>query len=151
MLIHSCFSIFSKHYVLEVSNIPLWNLVFSDLKAPSTEIQKKTILPNSYKLSFKLRYVFNNDESDNTGWYTNLKLKPVLRFSFTNSDYSNHGRYFDSVWKGQRGADIQVREARRPPNYLPTKKSSPRYIILKLPRVNDKERIVMASRGKKWW
>ena len=55
-------------------------------------------------MSFKLRYVFNNDESDNTGWYTNLKLKPVLRFSFANSDYSNYGRYFDSVWKGQRGA-----------------------------------------------
>ena len=25
-----------------------------------------------------------------------LKLKPVLRFSFTNSYYSNYGRYFDS-------------------------------------------------------
>ena len=46
---------------------------------------------------------------------------------------------------------IQVHEAKRTSNYLNTERSSPRYIILKLLKLNDKERILKAAKGKKRW
>ena len=42
--------------------------------------------------------------------------------------------------------DIQVHEAKRTPNYLNAKRPSPRHIILKLPKVNDKEIPICC-----WW
>ena len=44
--------------------------------------------------------------------------------------------------------DIQVREAQRVPNKLDPKRNTPRHIIIKLPKVKDKERILKAARGK---
>ena len=44
--------------------------------------------------------------------------------------------------------DIQVHEANRNPNYLITKRPSPKNIILKLLKVKDKERILRAAREK---
>ena len=45
--------------------------------------------------------------------------------------------------------EIQVHEANRTPNYLNAKRPSPRHIILKLSKVNDKERVLKAVREKK--
>ena len=45
--------------------------------------------------------------------------------------------------------DIQVHEAKRTSYYLNAKRPSSRHIILKLSKVNDKERILKAARGKK--
>ena len=38
--------------------------------------------------------------------------------------------------------DIQVQEARRVPNKMDAKRITPRHILIKMPEVNDKERIL---------
>ena len=45
--------------------------------------------------------------------------------------------------------DMQVQEAQRVPNKMDTKRNTPRYIIIKMPKVRDKERILKAVREKK--
>ena len=42
--------------------------------------------------------------------------------------------------------DIQVQEAQRGPNKLDPKRSTPRHIIIKMPKVECKERILKAAR-----
>ena len=41
-----------------------------------------------------------------------------------------------------------VQEAQRVPKKLDTKRNAPRHIIIKLPKTEDKERILKAARGK---
>ena len=45
--------------------------------------------------------------------------------------------------------DIQVQEAQRVENKLDSKRTTPRHIIIKMPKVKDKERILKAAREKK--
>ena len=45
--------------------------------------------------------------------------------------------------------DMQVQEAQRVPNKMDTKRPTSRYIIFKMPKVKDKERILKAEREKK--
>ena len=45
--------------------------------------------------------------------------------------------------------DIKVKEAQTLPNKMDTKKSTPRHIIIKIPKVKDEKRILKAARGKK--
>ena len=42
--------------------------------------------------------------------------------------------------------DIQVQEAQRVPNKMDTKKPTLRHILIKMPKVKDKERILKAAR-----
>ena len=42
--------------------------------------------------------------------------------------------------------DIQVQEAQRVPNKIDTKRTTPRHIIMKIPKVKGKERILKATR-----
>ena len=44
--------------------------------------------------------------------------------------------------------DMQVQEAQRVPKTLDPKKNTPRCIIIKLPKINDKERTLKAAREK---
>ena len=44
--------------------------------------------------------------------------------------------------------DIQVLEAQRVSNKMDAKKNTPRYIIIKMPKVKHKERILKAAREK---
>ena len=44
---------------------------------------------------------------------------------------------------------MQVQEAQRIPNKMNTKRTTPRHIIIKMPKVKDKERILKAARGKR--
>ena len=44
--------------------------------------------------------------------------------------------------------DIQVQEAQTVPNKLDPKRPTPRHIIIKMPKVKDKERILEAAREK---
>ena len=44
--------------------------------------------------------------------------------------------------------DIQVQEAQRVPNKLDPKRTTPRHIIIKLPKIKDKERTLKAAREK---
>ena len=45
--------------------------------------------------------------------------------------------------------DIQVQETQRAPNKMDPKRPTPRHIIIKMPKVKDKERILKAARIKK--
>ena len=45
--------------------------------------------------------------------------------------------------------DMQVQEAQRVPNKMDAKRFTPRHIIIKMPKVKDKERILKAAREKK--
>ena len=44
--------------------------------------------------------------------------------------------------------DIQVQEPQRIPNKMDAKRTTPRHIIIKMPKVKDKERILKAAREK---
>ena len=44
---------------------------------------------------------------------------------------------------------MQVQEAQRVPNKMHAKRPTPRHIIIKIPKVKDKERILKAAREKK--
>ena len=44
--------------------------------------------------------------------------------------------------------DIQVQETQRVVNKLDSKRTTPRHIIIKIPKAKDKERILKAARGK---
>ena len=44
--------------------------------------------------------------------------------------------------------DIQVHKAQRVPNKLDPKRTTPGHIIIKMPKVKDKERILKAARKK---
>ena len=44
--------------------------------------------------------------------------------------------------------DIQVQEAQRIPNKLDPKRTTPRRIIIKMPKIKDKERILKAIKEK---
>ena len=45
--------------------------------------------------------------------------------------------------------DPRIQEANRTPNYLDPKRSSSRLIVLKLSKINDKERILKVAKEKK--
>ena len=45
--------------------------------------------------------------------------------------------------------DIQVQEPQRIPNKMDAKRPTPRHIIIKMPKVKDKERILKTAREKK--
>ena len=64
------------------------------------------------------------------------------------------GNLFEKIMKDNflnlvKEIDMQVQEARRVPNKMDTKSSTPRHIIIKMPKVKDKERILKAAREKK--
>ena len=48
-----------------------------------------------------------------------------------------------------KGIDMQVQEAQRVPNKMDAKRPTPRHIIIKVPKVEDKEKILKAARKKK--
>ena len=45
--------------------------------------------------------------------------------------------------------DMEVQEAQRVPNKMDAKRPTPRHIIIKMPKVKDKERILKTAREKK--
>ena len=45
--------------------------------------------------------------------------------------------------------DVQVQEAQRAPNKMDARRPTPRHIIIKMPKVKDKKRILKAAREKK--
>ena len=48
----------------------------------------------------------------------------------------------------KKETDIQVREAQRFPNKMNQKRSTPRYFIIKMAKIKDKEIILKAAREK---
>ena len=63
------------------------------------------------------------------------------------------GNLFEKIMKENlpnlvKEIDIQVQEAKRVPNKMDPKRAIPRYIIIKMPKVKNKERILKAAREK---
>ena len=48
-----------------------------------------------------------------------------------------------------QGSSVKVEEAQRVPNKMDAKRPTPRHIIIKMPKVKDKERILKAARESK--
>ena len=48
------------------------------------------------------------------------------------------------IW--QKKLDIQVQEARRVPSMLELKRTTPSYIIIKMPKIKDKESLKSSKR-----
>ena len=44
--------------------------------------------------------------------------------------------------------DMQVQEAQRVPNWMDAKRPTPRHIVIKMPKVKDRERILKVAREK---
>ena len=64
------------------------------------------------------------------------------------------GNLFEKIMKENfpnlvKEIDMQVQEAQRVPNKMDAKRPTPRHIIIKMPKVKDKERILKAAREKK--
>ena len=64
------------------------------------------------------------------------------------------GSLFEKIMKENfpdvmKEIDIQVQEAQRVPNKTDAKRTIPQHIIIKMPKVKDKERILKAARQKK--
>ena len=63
------------------------------------------------------------------------------------------GNLFEKIMKEKfpnllMAVDIQVQEAQRVPNKRDPKRTTPRHIIIKMPKVKDKERSLNAAREK---
>ena len=48
----------------------------------------------------------------------------------------------------EKEIDMQIQEAQRVPKKLDPRRNTPRHIIIKLPKIKDKERILKAAREK---
>ena len=64
------------------------------------------------------------------------------------------GNLFEKIMKENfpnlvKEMDMQVQEAQRVPIMMDAKRPTPRHIIIKMPKVKDKERILKAAREKK--
>ena len=64
------------------------------------------------------------------------------------------GNLFEKIVKEKfpnlvKKIDMQVQEAQRVPNRMDVKRPTPRHIIIKMPKVRDKERLLKAAREKK--
>ena len=62
-------------------------------------------------------------------------------------------KIFEKILKGNfsnlaKEIDIQVQEAQRVLNKLDPRRNTPTHIIIKLPKIKDKERTLKAARGK---
>ena len=63
------------------------------------------------------------------------------------------GNIFEKIMKENfpnlvKEIDMQVQEAQRVPNKMDAKRPTPGHIIIKMPKVKDKERILKAAREK---
>ena len=63
------------------------------------------------------------------------------------------GNLFEKIMKDNfpnlvKEIDMQVQEEQKVPNKLDPKRTTPRHIIIKMPKVKDKERILKAAREK---
>ena len=63
------------------------------------------------------------------------------------------GNLFEKIMKenfpsGMKEIDMQIQEAQRIPNMMDAKRPTLRHIIIKMPKFNDKKRILKAAREK---
>ena len=81
----------------------------------------------------------------------NLKRSNIRITEVSEGEEQEIGNLFEKVMKENfpnlvKEIDMQVQEAQRVPNNMDAKRPIPRHIIIKMPKVKDKERILKATR-----
>ena len=112
--------------------------------------KKKTTRQNKKKKESK-----TNEGSIDSLW-DNFKRSNICIIGETEEEDKNQeiGNLFEKIMKESfpslvKEIDMQVQEAQRVSNKMDAKRPTPRHIIIKMPKVNDKERILKAAREKK--
>ena len=82
--------------------------------------------------------------------HSNIRIIGVLEGEEEEEEIEN---LFEKIMKENfhnlaKEIDIQVQEAQRVPNTLDPKRTTPRHIIMKIPKVKGKERILKVAREK---
>ena len=73
----------------------------------------------------------------------------IMKENFPNQQFSKLFFKLPTVWRtAKRNRLSEVQEAQRVPKKLDPRKHTPRHIIITLPKIKDKERILKAARKK---
>ena len=93
-----------------------------------------------------------NEDSISTLW-DNFKRSNICIIGVPEGEEKEQeiGNVFEKIVKENflnlvKEIDMQVQEAQRVPHKMDAKRPSPRHIIIKMPKVKDKERILKAAR-----
>ena len=96
-----------------------------------------------------------NEDSRNSIW-DNFKRSNIHLMGVPEGEEKEQeiGNLFEKIMKENflnlvKEIDMQVQEAQRVPNKMDAQRPTPRCIIIKMPKVKDKERILKAVRKKK--
>ena len=96
-----------------------------------------------------------NEDSINNLW-DNFKRSNICIIGLPEGEEKEQeiGNLFEKIMKENfpnlmKEIDMQVQEAQRVPNNMDAKRTTPRHIIMKMPKVKGKERILKAAREKK--
>ena len=99
--------------------------------------------------------IHKNEDSINNLWdkfkWSNIRIIGMLEGEEKEQEIRN---LFEKIIKESfpnlvKEIDIQFQEAQRIPNKIDTKRPTLRHIIIKMPKVKDKERILKTAREKK--
>ena len=101
--------------------------------------------------SSKKKKVQKNEDSVSSLW-DNFKRSKIGMPEEEEKEQET-GILFEKIMKGSfpnlvKEIDMKVQEAQRVPNKMDAKRPTPRHIIIKMPKVKDKERILKAAREK---
>ena len=102
----------------------------------------------------KKKKIQKNEDSVRSLW-DNFKRSNILIIGVPEGEEKEQEieNLFENIMKENfpnlvKEIDIQVQEAQRIPNMLDPKRNTSRHIIIKMPKVKDKERILKAAREK---
>ena len=118
------------------------DLVYTEAKTNLSEQQEE-------------KRIKKNEESVSSLWeyfkHSNLHIIGVPEGEEEEQDIEN---LFEKIMKEyfpylMKEIETQVQEAQRVPNKLDPKRNTPRHIIIKLPNIKDKERILKAATERK--
>ena len=110
--------------------------------------QKKTTNQNNKKKESKKK------EGSISSLWDNFKRSNIHIIGVPQGEKEQEiGNLFEKIMKENspnlvKEIDLQVQEAQRVPNKMDAKRPTPRHIIIKMPKVKDKERILKAARKK---
>ena len=89
-------------------------------------------------------------EPDDTIWRRNIRIMGILEVEEKEQGLEIIFRQIVENFPNIRNElELGIQEVNRTPNYPNSKCPSPRHIALKLSKINDKDRILKAARGKK--
>ena len=94
-----------------------------------------------------------NEDSINNLW-DNFKHSNIHIIGVREEKEQEIGNLFETIMKENfsnllKERDMRVQEAQSVPNKMDAKRPMPRHIIIKRPKVKDKERLLKAAREKK--